>query len=306
MNFKNISSKIIKHSICASTGKEIVTFEVTYPRIILPEVLTHRVFSRNTSSSRAVPSKKMSYRSENIFYPSHWGKNKPGMSASEELSGYKLFLGKSLWRASAASAFCVHWLLSKLGGHKQWVNRIIEPYLYIKQIITTTELENFFALRIHKDAQPEIQILAETMFMAYNAPHDFHILDENDWHLPYVNIEGDSYYAEGESTPLTIQEAILTSVSACAQVSYRATDFSLEKSKKIFKMLNVFDKENPVHASPLEHQAKLLTKEEWPIGVTHIDRDGDLWSGNLRGFAQLRHILAQSDPKAAVGILGDM
>jgi len=307
----NITAKIIAHSFVAETGSEIVTFEVTYPRFILPEVLTHRVFSRNTSSSRAVPSKKMGYWSEKIFYPIHWGKNKAGMSASEELSGVNLVISKFLWSTSAAIAFGLHSILSKLGGHKQWVNRIIEPYVYVKQVITTTELSNFFNLRCHKDAQPEIQFLANEMYKEYTNTHDCRILDKGDWHLPYIDFDdAGAAHIIDQDEEISLQDAILISVSACAQVSYRATDFSIEKARKIFKMLNVFNSDEPIHASPLEHQATPVIYPErkngkWPIGVTHRDRSGKLWSGNFSGYVQLRHLLEQSSTDEKVDLLGE-
>ena len=40
-------------------GKRITTFIVTMPRIVLAELNTHRVFSRNSASSRAIPFTKM-------------------------------------------------------------------------------------------------------------------------------------------------------------------------------------------------------------------------------------------------------
>ena len=78
--------KVIADSISES-GKRITTFQLKYPRFIHSEVMTHRVFSRNASSSRAIPVKKMIEQvRNNPAMPIHWGANQSGMQAKNELN----------------------------------------------------------------------------------------------------------------------------------------------------------------------------------------------------------------------------
>lgn len=240
MKNNDISVNLIKHSV-SEAGKQIYTFECVYPRYIHSEVMTHRVFSRNASSSRAIPINKLSQEAiENPVGFVYWGKNKKGMSAKEELTGMRLFFAKLIWRLTAKLCGYSAILLSKIGLHKQNTNRLIEPFTRIKTLITTTELNNFFELRDHKDAQPDIRELARAMkkAMAKSKPQ---LLKKGEWHLPYVDSKS--------------SDMLETSAALCAQVSFRALDDNEEKLKRIYKALII---DRPVHASPTEHQATPL------------------------------------------------
>ena len=310
MNFlRPPTAKIVAYSKNPVTDKCIVTFELVFPRFILAEVLTHRVFSRNTSSSRAVPSKKMGFLTESLVNPSHWGENRPGMTAGAELRGLRRVMGKFAWQSAKGLAFACHKVATLAGGHKQWVNRIIEPFIYTKQLVTTTELDNFFELRLHPAAQPEIQLLAKAMRDALDCATP-EVLKRGDWHLPYmekVDVGGGKpmYLHTGcraasgdvDFDLYTLDEAIAVSVSSCAQISYRSVDVSMKKAMRIFNMLHIGSKTDPEHASPTEHQAtpiliapgSKLEAKKWPVGVTHLDRDLHYWSGNFKDWVQLRH-----------------
>lgn len=255
-----ITAKVIAHSI-SPKGKEIVTFEVEYPRMVHAELLTHRSLSRNSASSRAIPILKMiSLVWKNPATPVHWGKNQGGMSAKEELTGLRLFFAKFLWNFGSKMNCALSYALHLTGAHKQIANRITEPFSHIKVVITATEWNNFFALRNHPDAQPEIQALAKAMLEAKNhsAPKK---LNYNEWHLPYV---------DDSSIPVELAKKI--SASMCAQVSYRKADDTPEKAGNIFKRLI---ESAPVHASPVEHQATPSTDPEYR-------------SGNFVGWSQFR------------------
>ena len=102
-----IQAKIIEDSI-SSTGKRITTFQLLYPRFIHAELMTHRVFSRNASSSRAIPVTKMlAMVREDPAMPIHWGRNQPGMQAKEELLLGDRYLAEVLWREAAQKAASV-------------------------------------------------------------------------------------------------------------------------------------------------------------------------------------------------------
>lgn len=293
-----IKATVIQDSI--SMGKRITTFELEYPRFIHAELLTHRHFSRNAASSRAIPIEKMiSHVMENPAAPIHWGANQAGMQAKEELLELAKFNAKIVWRLAVDSAVSGAKEMSSVGVHKQIANRITEPFQVMKTIVTATEWDNWFWLREHPDAQPEIHELARCMREAMEKSIPLEI-GPGEWHVPYVDRGFDVdeltlFYSTG-GNKLTLKEAQMISASCCAQVSYRKTDDSLDKAKMVFSRL--IDSE-PVHASPVEHQATPMTNSathlgdfgSWEPGVTHMDRKGHFWSGNFQGWIQFRQLI---------------
>lgn len=274
-----IKVTIIKDSIAVNT-KRITTFELEYPRFIHSEVMTHRVFSRNAASSRAIPIWKVIKQViTDPAMPIHWGKNKRGMQADSELSYVLKMLTKGAWILSSWFAVLFALLFKGIGLHKQVGNRILEPYQRIKVVLTSTEFDNFFKLRKHPDAQPEIYALACEMYAAMENSKP-KLLKEGQYHLPYVdtytnkdNPLGYCVYKEtGDHLPLTLKEAIMVSASCCAQVSYRVLDNSLDKALLVFDRLY---NAKPFHASPFEHQATPAKSINYK-------------SGNLQGWKQLR------------------
>jgi hypothetical protein len=245
-------AKITAGSFIESTP--IVTFELRYPRFIHAELMTHRMFSRNASSSRAIPVKKMLAQVWNHpAHPIHWGQNRPGMQATEQLTGWRRWLGEKLWRGAAKVACCFVWTIDQLGGHKQWANRLLEPWQYISVVLTTTELGNFYELRRHKDAQPEFRFLANLMWEAETEYSNWvdrsHPETEVDaWHLPYVT--------DWERMRFSLHDLIAMSAACCARVSYNnhdGTNKDIKKDKDLYERLVV---SKPAHASPIEHQAR--------------------------------------------------
>lgn len=315
-----ITAKIIAHSI-APNGQMIVTWELEYQRFIHGEFMTHRLFSRNAASSRAIPVKNIIDQvRNNPAMPIHWGENQAGMQAKNILSSALQVSAEYLWRKAANVAADIAESLTKVGLHKQATNRILEPFQTMKTVMTATCMDNFFWLRNHEDAQPEIKELARIMWEALQASIPFK-LNPGEWHTPYVwvgrNEAGEIAYGleTGEFTEeglkvydeLSLENALKVSSSCCAQVSYRKLDDTLEKAQMVYKRL--VDSE-PVHASPFEHQATPIKPykyqhgfaedfevnspffpETWEAGVTHVDRDGKLWSGNLLGWVQHRQLI---------------
>lgn len=299
-----ISAKIIADSI--SAGIRITTYELEYPRFIHAEFMTHRLFSRNAASSRAIPVKKqIELIKDNPAMPIHWGKNQPGMSADEECDEYVATPfpwteGKTgsreywvidglrrheAWLAARDRAVEVAEAFAEAGYHKQIVNRILEPYAHIKVVLTSTEFDNFWWLRNHPDAQPEIKELAQQMLKARGDSEPV-LLEEGEWHVPYYRTG--KWCSEDE---VSLQDAIAISSSCCAQVSYRRTDDSLEKAQRIYERLV---ESKPVHASPFEHQATPMKNRAMGHlgpGYTHQDVYGNNWSANFRGWIQNRQLM---------------
>ena len=320
-----ITAKVICDSV-SEQGVRLTTFEIEYPRFIHGELMTHRMLSKNSSSSRAIPIQKMLEQIEsNMAIPIYWGKNKSGMQAVEEVDDLSKNNAEIMWKGCFWKAKdTVSWL-SDDGLHKQVSNRLTEPFQMMKVVITGTDWDNFFNLRIHPDAQPEICMLAYKMYEAMSKSV-LVLLKKGDYHLPYVN-RGIGINSDGENLSwfeglyvgeypkvgipnwLSLEQAIKYSVASCASVSYRATDMTLEKAEKIWNMLV---KSEVVHASPLTHVATPISKEieiensdyqtigfinrignpsTWEEGVTHMRRDGTLCSGRFAGWIQQRHLI---------------
>ncbi len=285
-----ISARVVAASYSLKSDVEIITWELEYPRIIHSELMTHRVFSRNAASSRAIPiAKVLEQVRNNPAMPVHWGKNQAGMQAKEELTGEDLDAVIAAWEMSALGASGWAENMQKANAHKQVVNRILEPYQFIKVVLTTTEVDNWFWLRLHEDADPTIQELARCMRSSWLLSRAAY-LKPGQWHMPYFE---DGVWYEGCGTSL--EDALKISSSCCAQVSFRSLDDSLEKANKVFGKLI---ESEPVHASPTEHQAtpmKSVPAGTLPHGceegVTHVDRNGRYWSGNFRGWIQHRQLI---------------
>ena len=298
MNYEFIKVKIIADSI-GSFGTRLTTFELEYPRYIHAEIMTHRVFSRNAQSSRAVPVEKQLERIRiSPVVPIEWGANKAGMSSSSVLDSVKQGLAEAAWKHGAQAACWVSEFLAKVGLHKQFANRGTEPYSTIKVVITATEWHNFFWLRYDVDAaQPEIVELAKLMkeAMDFSSPEKL-LYDE--WHVPYVNtarIAGIRLYLDENNETISLEDALKISASCCAQVSYRKLDSTKEKAIEIYERL--FSGPKP-HLSPTEHQATPLDDFDpdstgffWPNGVTHVDKTGNPWSANFKDWIQYRQVL---------------
>jgi thymidylate synthase ThyX len=288
----NIKATIILDSIYQPRHARLTTFELEYPRFILAELNTHRMLSRNTASSRAIPAAKMQELIKtNPAQPVVWGKNQAGMQAKEQLDPEQEKYAKTTWLEAMHSAVKYSEMLNELGVHKQITNRVTEPYQMVKSVVTATEWSNFFWLRNHPDAQPEFKALAEIMYDLYrsNQPTPFRI---GDWHLPYVKVSKaqnhQQVFIDDETgLELKLADAIKVSASCCAQVSYRRQDTTLEKARRIYDQLI---ESKPAHASPVEHQATPISTwdqmDTW--GITHQDRQGEFWSANFRGWIQYR------------------
>jgi hypothetical protein len=302
----SLSVTLLLHSVCAKTGKSITTWMLDYPRLIHAEVMTHRMFSRNAGSSRAMPSSSVQTLVEQKdVVPCEWRKNISGMQAGEDLNFFQTALAKFGWDFGKKASRISTWLMSAAKLHKQWANRPVEPFSNIRIVMTTTELENFFWLRDHKDAQPEIQILAKLMYQAMQESEP-QILRVGQWHLPFIDsliVDGQQrYYREytGKyAPPLFLDEAKRISASCAAQTSYRKLDKSLTKADNIFESLIYSE---PMHSSPIEHQATPIGLPPANIvrpiqyflgldGVTAFHKDLGPMSGNFAGWIQYRQTL---------------
>lgn len=289
----NITARIVADSITNdfSTGEltsRITTFELEYPRFIHSELMTHRMFSRNAASSRAIPVDKMIELVENnIAQPVSWNMNKRGMQSHIPVPDDLMIVDPmdddsytpdEMWKRASENAISYARAFSKANIHKQIVNRMLEPYQMIKVIVTATSFDNFFNLRLHPDAQHEIHELADVMYECFinNTPI---VLEDGDWHTPYY---GEGYYKASDNNPESLYDALKISCSCAAQVSYRKLDDTLEKALRIYAMLVESD---PVHASAFEHCATPITERNVnDVAVTHMKR---VYSYDKQGNAKI-------------------
>ena len=216
----SITAQIVADSI-SSQGIRLSTLSLKYPRWIHAEFMTHRLFSRNASSSRAVPSKRLSALERE--YPLWWGANIPGMQAGAKLSGEQAAKAKAAWDRMADA--CIEGVaeLAALGLHQQWANRPLEWFTSISVLVSATSFDNFFGVRWHPDAQPEIQELARQMFSALHASAP-RPLEPDQWHLPYVSAD--------EEQALGLDTARRCSAARCARVSYLNHDGTAPNAAK--------------------------------------------------------------------------
>jgi len=255
-----VSAKVVACS--GFMGQRLTSIVIECPRWILAEVDTHRVFSRSFASSRAIPTQKMLDRvRRNPVYPSRWGINRPGMQSTEDATPEQAKAFKDIWFMSAAENCArVEQLLSDDRPlHKQWANRLLEPFLTVRGIVTSSEWDNFFTLRLHKDAQPEFLLLAQCIKVATDRAITKSLRD-GEWHLPFITAE--------EYNEYDIATLLMASTARCARASYDNVDGSTVSIEKDQETYNKLITSKPVHASPAEHPAQAFGKFDqmspWP------------------------------------------
>lgn len=261
-----ISAKVIEDSISVDCPR-LITMKLTYPRFIHAEFMTHRVFSRNASSSRAIPIEKMiDAILTDPAMPVHWGSNKPGMQAGAEVEQTGPVI--DTWLCARDHAVTQARIMSKFGLHKQIVNRILEPFAHITVVVTATDWDNFFALRRHTDAQPEIHALADAMWQAQQDSTPKRLF-ASDAHLPYLS-QIERHH----------EDRMKISAARCARVSYLTHDGKVPSTEADLALYDRLVGSAPMHASPLEHQAQ---PDPWGVSP-------ELY-GNLRGWIQFRKVV---------------
>lgn len=264
---------VVVDSIEYAGEEEVFDISVSsdYHNFLANGITVHNCFSRNASSSRAVPVERTIQNILNEpWKPLHVYKNCRGMQ------------GKELMSDDEYDSFCKHWDDAKLqaievahkmikeGFHKQHINRILEPFTKIKVNVTATEWSNFFKLRLSPDADPEIQDLAKAIKMAMDAVSNTYIYinAHGGRTLPYVNF--DEMDAIDDLRILT-----LISAARCARVSYLNHDGSkpdILKDLALAKRLI-----DSGHMTPFEHQCRY----SFDTGFQY----------NLRDFQSARYML---------------
>lgn len=295
-----ISAKtILRSRNAAAPDKVLSTLLLRYPRFIHAEFMTHRAFSRNAASSRAIPVKKII---DDILadtaMPIHWGKNQKGMQASEECDEWMAVGGdkeprEHAWAAARDKAIEIASAFDAAGYHKQVVNRLLEPFMHITVLVSASEWSNFLELRDHADAEPHIAMLAREIRRELDDESAIQTLQPGDWHLPFVSAEDWEVVNKQERAPVSrLALAQKLSVARCASTSYKTVDGFNMTLERAIELHNKLVAARPIHASPAEHvaQADGADKIGYPDDFYyrwHNDRE----HANFVGFRQYRHQL---------------
>jgi thymidylate synthase ThyX len=305
-------AKVLADSVSPARHR-LTTLEATFPRFVLAEFNTHRVFSRNSASSRAIPvAKQLRRLLDDPYVPIEFGSNKPGMQAGPALTGAARDAAEAEWLAARDDAVRhvlglitspenasgyddLHACLEAAQGslkeppaewlnvHKQVANRLLEPFMWHTVIVSSTTWDNFFNLRCHPDAQPEIRLIATKMRDALERSVPTR-LEPDEWHLPLV---GEAEREEASSP----EELAKISIGRCARVSYLTHAGTRDLSADVVLYERLAESG---HMSPMEHVARPMTPAEL---------ESSEWSGNFQGWIAHRKLIpGESNPLAGTQI----
>jgi len=280
------SAKVLADSVSEPGNVRLTTLEVTFPRMVLSEFNTHRVFSRNSASSRAIPiEKKIKKFLYNPFIPAAFGKNQKGMQSGDALNDEQQQSARDAWILGMHRAVDTAEMLSDSEVHKQWANRVLEPYMWHTAIVTSTYWDNFFKLRISYEAQPEIRTIAKMMQRAMHNSRPKQV-KYGEWHLPlFSSRDMDEIKDKIDDYDLGHQRdlnhvARLVSAGRCARVSYLTHDGKRDLSQDIVLAQRLVKNG---HMSPFEHVA---TPAYYPNENTDC---------NFKGWRQFRNHFERGD-----------
>lgn len=297
----SISAQVIADTV-SPAGKRITTLQLEFPRFILSQFNKHRMFSNNAASSRAIPTKRLLDRvMDDPVIPVRFGKNQAGMVAESYLEGMEYHTALGIWLDARNTAMTAAQDLADLGVHKEIVNRLLEPFSYTQVIVTATEWDNFFNLRLKPDAQPEIYALAKAMKEAMDASEP----EKGTYHLPYVLSEDYDKVSEliGSTDKADLFYTLAhISAARCARVSYNKHDGTPADIDTDIELANRLQVAR--HSVCFEHQAIAVTTGVIQVTDEELNDDGsvkscdfvrispsDVSSGNFYGWNQFRKSL---------------
>jgi hypothetical protein len=311
-----------KH-ILSSVGAEappIRSLQLRYPLVIHAELMTHRVFSRNARSSRAVPVARMIEEvMTDPYIPLVWDRNQKGMQGADGDWNETVWLRSAdrpdlqtpddynrrdawLWARDRAVEAAKGFADAEYS--KQICNRLLAPFLHIDVLVTSTNFSNWEALRIHPAAEPHIRMLAEAMRDCIKAAPPPDKLGEGIWHLPYITPQDwiaarERAHARIGKRPWSMtvgewmthkapffrqaeEELRKISVARCAQISYIPFSEGANAAEKEIAKHDMLAENG--HWSPFEHQAT----PDAPYSLAPFSWRNPHLHGNLTGWCQLR------------------
>ncbi len=260
----------------ANDDLTLVTVVCHFHRFILPELLTHRAFSRNSGSSRAAGvMNRMEQVRSNPAMPLRYGKNLAGKMYDEEEvdSTAREDMEQEILHLSLEAIDSVD-ALDDSGLHKQVANRYLEPWMIQTMVVTAQyfQWQDFFNLRLNPDVQPEMIALASQLEGAVDeAVSKTPYIQLNPFqceHLPFVEDVDPSGLAVDRSgwapLPYEISDMELISAGRAASVSYQADPLEMDRLKALNLGRRLADLQ---HMSPWEHQASFA--KGWHANKLH-------------------------------------
>lgn len=281
---RSISAFVVEDSKVGNN--RLTSLVLKFPRTVLAEFNTHRVFSRNSASSRA-RSVKATIKEviENPYIPL-WTINKAGMSGhwasprveaeatevylagrdaavrtalallvgSDRIEGFGRDDKEIASRYSEVVDYYYDHMYSGTGAepdfglsvHKQVLNRVLEPYMFHEVIVTSSYFDNFLKLRDHNEADPAIWGVSHLLGEAI--AHSEPTISEI--HAPFSsNLE--KTLILGQPWPVA-RPHLIKSAMESAQISYN------DKSRAIKSTATAERGESLLtagHLSPFEHVA---------------------------------------------------
>lgn len=302
-------------------GDRITTFLITFPRFILAEFNTHRMFSRNSASSRAIPFRKTRTSvMEHPFIPINWMKDHKGMQGSEYINNrVKKWMLRQLWLTGRNFSVLIASMLHFFGLTKQICNRLLEPWMYHTCLVTATEWENFFYLRANSMAEIHIQKIAFMMLESYNESVPVQ-LNQGEWHIPFLKkidmkllveylrekAKGKSNFCQDAFLYADITHALRAiSTAMCARTSYISVG-DAELKSNFEKDIALHDRlRESGHMSPFEHIAMPMDNIQYAqfirvnpilgdyntIETDKTSKESMGWCGNFKGFISYRKLI---------------
>lgn len=283
-----IYAKVVEASEANSV--KLWTIETRAPKFIDAEFSKHRMLSSNSSSSRAMP-----FVDQEKYLPFDLRAKQSGMQGYEYVP---YDIGENFKTLVSDIGTMIFEDLSEYESHihKQHLNRYLEPWAFQKKVVTGTEWDNFFKLRLAKDAQPEVQELARCIKEAMSKVNYIRHLLPGQWHLPYIQ-NGEIFPVE-KADASSFEAVKKCSVARCARVSFMNHDSTNPSVKKDLKLFDFLLKSK--HLTPFEHQLTPMRgldypdssdPNKWEPGVSHLDKHYQLWSGNMKGWIQYRKLI---------------
>jgi len=292
-------AKILAHHV-GPDGQELLSYQITFPRVVLAEIVTHRVcyetieasytertadrdISKNSASSRAIPFDRMIKKVMDEPYMPMWTLQQKGMQGANIYDQRIIDKANERWLMARDGMIDDAAALYFIGVHKQDCNRLLEPWQHVTQIVTSARWDNYFALRCHEKAFPPFRDLARRMYLLkrHSIPKP---LDYGEWHLPFTDEK--LFWQPEPLRTYTLEELpfpLKSSIAKCCWISYE----NHEKDASVAAVLKTCDSlagsDGPIHSSPFEHQATPMTKQ--------VEGLFKRLRSNLTGWMQARKLL---------------
>ena len=328
MNKTQIHAEIVAHSL-SPQGDELISVLATFPRIILAEINTHRMLSKNTSSSRAIPFKKMVEAIQNDpFIPIAWQENHSGMQGNKYLNPNTvshLAANKAWLRARDSAVKEAKELNDEKMANvtKQLCNRLLEPFMWTTMLITGSKegWDNFFNLRcpqyhyLFEFFKSRKEILKASKNGLYNDGRKLSDFTELDWlkvnagqaEIHLMDLAEKIYDTMNESTPKQLKagewhipmisdlESVKLSTDEQIKLSVgRAANTSYTvigdgKELTLEQAVKIHDKCKELNHSSVFEHCARVPSQYEYDTSLKVEEKG--WFRNYKGFKSYRHII---------------